>query len=208
MTRAGKDPVAAWTSAWASAWSSMGAGVRRRLLAYYYAGALVVTLGCALALAFNFGGASVAEESSASASHLLSGGHLSVFDAQGKRLYEVRSDRVDHAGDSEYLNFNNTKMVYETERGRMRIHSGEGRFLPREELVMFDGEVHVKRMDDDGRVAEELVTRALTVRTRDNIAQGVERAEIRRDGRVIAGEGVEIDLENGKLKLLNNVRMQ
>ena len=185
----------------------LAAWVRRRPFPCYYAAAAAATLAWAAVFHLDFGAAVVADESPGDVRYSLSGGVLSVFGEDGRRLYEIRTGRLDHEDGSDHLGFDESDMRYQTDGGMMLITSGEGRFFPGDEALVFDERVRVRRMSE-GRVAEELETQALTVVANEQRAHGDEYAVIRRRGSVISGDGVEIDLESGKLKLLNNVRMK
>lgn len=131
---------------------------------------------------------------------------LSVFDSQGRLRHVMEARQVDYLPDSNQFQFSATKIAFETARGRVLIASDTGRFLPEDTVFILDDEVLVQRMVGD-RVGEALTTSALTVLTEEKIAHSGAHAKIKQGARVLTGEGVEINLEDGKIRLLKNVRM-
>ena len=183
------------------------ARVRQHLFVYYYAAAFVATLGWILFFNIEFSAAATPSGFPDTKQHVLSDGVFSVFDERGKPLYNIKVNNVNYLPDGEEFGFNATDIRYETDSGHLAIRSNTGRFILHNEALVFDDKVRVRRMVG-GRMQEELNTSALTVMSKENIARSDEYAEIKRGGGVITGTGIEINLVNGNLKLLKNVRLK
>lgn len=181
---------------------------RERPFACYYAAVLVATLGWVLVFHIEIGGASADyARAMADKQHVLSDGVFSVFDKRGRALYDIEVDRMHYTPNDERFGFETADVRYATDGGDVLIRSQTGYFRLRDEVLVFDDKVRVRRMQD-GRLQEEMRTSALTILAAEKVARSDEFAEIERGDSVITGTGVEINLESGKLKLLSNVRLK
>ena len=185
--------------------------IKAHLFGCYYAATALAIVVWALIFNIDLGDEGMVSHLPATDQQIMSQGAFAVFNGTGRLLYDGVVDNVHYSSNREQFNFKTTDVRYETDTGHLEIDSETGRFFPEKNTFIFDNEVVVKRMEGKGAeasVKEELRTQSLTILATENTARSDAYAEIKSKGRVITGKGIEINLTDGKLKLLEDVSLR
>ena len=180
---------------------------RQYAFVFYYLAVLAATLALPAFFHFHVKDAGDRGQSEAPAEQdLLSNGELNVYGAADKLLYRARIRQARYSPDEEHFSFTQLRMTYHTGTGKLLVNSGQGRVYDQGATIVFDDEVNLKRSSSDDKVMQEMTTRNLTLDVEQRAAHGKEAAAIRHGKHRIVGTGVRIDLNTGRIKLLEDVR--
>ena len=136
----------------------------------------------------------------------LSGVQLAFFSPQGKRIYHLEADVLSYHGVEKTMQLQTMQLTYTTPDASLVILTSEnGQVLEEGVIVELQGDVHIRKPSTDETADETAETRNLTIDTRQEIANTQEHAKIYRGDKVISGDGMEINLNSGTIRLLSNV---
>ena len=130
----------------------------------------------------------------------------SVFSAQGDRLYHLESDRLDYFSDQTFLK--PLQVVYQSDDGKeIMLRSQSGRMLHGGDFVNLEGEVEIEYFSAAGNRIESAHTSDVGIDVKKQLAQTSAYAVIKRSDHTVSGDGLEVDIEKGTMRLLNNVKV-
>ena len=171
----------------------------------------VFTIGLIIFLQF-FWGNTVAINTTVPSTHSSDGALSNVqfyfFSPQGERLYYLESDTLSYFTERENMHLEPLKVVYTTpDDVQITLTSEVGRVLSDGAVVELEGNVHINKFVSESGVKQEAETDYLYVDTTKQIASTEKPAVIQWGNRIFSGTGMEIDLNNGKMRLLENVKV-
>ncbi len=131
------------------------------------------------------------------------------FTSDGKRLYFLESDRFNYFTDESRVDLGSLRLLYTATGGKtIMLASDSGKILDGGNTIELRGEVIIRRRLSDVEVDESANTRDIIIDTPAKMAETDAYTIIKRKNQVLAGDGLEVDLVQAKMKLLRNVKMR
>ena len=133
-----------------------------------------------------------------------------LFSPQGKKLYLLKSDKLHYSGDRNEASSGRLHLVYTTSNDtRVILTSTSGKILNDGDIIELGGEVIIHHFSSDKKeIYESVNTQDLIINVATEKAQTDAHTVIKQNNQTLKGDGLEVDLYQGKMKLLRNVKVQ
>lgn len=128
-----------------------------------------------------------------------------MMDAEGKPLYRLHADLVNHYPDDKSLALSALRLEYYRDQlPPWTAESEAGRVYDEGRQIFMDGEVTMHRPAKDKQPATELHTRDLLVLPKDDYAETIASVKIKSGASNLKGTGMRVFFDEGRLELLAN----
>ncbi|MGU9977297.1 MAG: LPS export ABC transporter periplasmic protein LptC [Candidatus Oxydemutatoraceae bacterium WSBS_2016_MAG_OTU14] len=131
-----------------------------------------------------------------------------LFDSGGKRIYHIESNLLNHQVSGASFSSGNVNLHYLTEGGKLLIQADEAEMYDEGRFVKLKGAVQIEHFTKEHSLRETVITEDVLINTKTQRAVTVAPAEVTKGKQIVNGEGLEINLITGKIKLLKNVRIR
>lgn len=133
---------------------------------------------------------------------------LSFFSPQGRQLYYLESGTLSYFTEQKHTRVRPLQIVYTTPEGvTVTLNSDAGQTLEEGLVIELQGNVFVRKSESPDAPMQTAQTSYLTIDTRNQIATTDKPATLKLGDQTLNGTGMEIDLNSGKMRLLEDVRM-
>jgi lipopolysaccharide export system protein LptC len=128
-----------------------------------------------------------------------------MMDAEGKPLYRLQADVINHYPDDKSLALRAPHLEYYRQQlPPWTAQSEAGRIYDDGRQVFLDGKVTMHRPAEGKQPKTELQTRDLLILTEDNYAETDANVKITSGASELKGTGMRVYLDEGRLELLAN----
>lgn len=135
--------------------------------------------------------------------YFIEGVTATVMQPGGQPRYRLRARRIEHYPDDHSLALEAPRADYfRPGLPAWQLRADRGRIYDRGEQVFLDGAVHMSRPAGAGLAAASLETRDLALQPQREYAETAARARLRLGPSRLAGTGMQVYLDQGRLELL------